>query len=170
MRARIMIVSSIAAAFLSGWFFGAGRSDGAAKGRADESSPRAVEVTAKPARWDACPARAVLQPEERSALVREITESVRASVETRATPDPSEAAPRAAVAPPPRPDAAAARKDANQIVDRALAARVWTDRDRDAFLPVQHRLEGSDWQEIVLALNQAMNEGRIAVKTQGPPF
>jgi len=173
MRARLIVVSSIAVAFLCGWFLGAGRSGGAlkaAQARAVESAPDAVEVAAPAASRGACPARAVLEPEERSALVREISESVRAIVDARRVQDPSEVAARVAIAPPPRPDAAAARRDANQIVDRALAARVWTDRDRDDLLPVQHRLEASDWREVLLALNQAMNEGRIAVKTQGPPF
>jgi hypothetical protein len=181
MRARLLVVSAIAGAFVCGWLFGAersGRRNGSANAapeRIVEPSPNALEVSA--ARWGACPPRASLDPGERSALVREITESIRAIVEghpeAHPSPEPSSAAevtPHSPVAAVPRPDAVTARKEANEIVDRALAAQIWTDSDRAAFFPLEHRLDPSDFQEVIRGLNQAMNAGRIAVRTQGPPF
>lgn len=79
-------------------------------------------------------------------------------------------APPAAEPPAPSPEAAQARRDAEQVIERARSAKAWTDDDALAFQQLLVRLTPKDREAVVLALTRALNEGRIALRTDGPPF
>lgn len=108
----------------------------------------------------ACPPLA-LAPATQSALAVEIASRVRAALDAPRAPEPDA---------PATPEALAARSDAEELLDRALSARAWTEQDAVALRPLLPHLAGSDLDALMLALSRALNEGQLALLTEGPPF
>jgi len=169
MRTRFWGVPALVAAFGAGWVVRTeipqGRSKGAQKEKqpASDSSPLAGAP-------GACPQTTGLDVYQRGALVAEVTKSIADLLDKRGTPA-TEAAPPGR-APITEPDAhqLSARKEADELIERALAAQVWTVADREAFRPLQGQMAASDRGEVKLALVRAINQHRLRIEMHGMPF
>lgn len=177
MRAGFLIGMAVLGSFGAGWLARAKlvRNDDrtAAAAPEKECSPSRdglAAMTAAAAGWKAaCPTQLKLDPDEHQALVADLAAAVRSTVDAEGKPDVShEEAPRAPVRKAPSPEALAAQKKAEELISHALAAHAWTDHDRMELMPLAGQLPAPE--EVMRTLSQAMNDGRVAVRTQGPPF
>ncbi len=157
---------ALVGAALGGWLLRPG---------ADPPRPEALAPVGRPAeppesvppspapevRCAQAPARVALDAEERKAIAVEVARVLRAAP---AAPEPERAPPAAA------PEAPRARAEANQIVERALSARVWTEQDVVALRLLLPKLAAADQEAVMSALIQAINAGQLQVRFRGPPI
>jgi hypothetical protein len=70
----------------------------------------------------------------------------------------------------PSSDAVAATAEAYRVIDQAVSARHWTEREAESFRQLLPKLTGEQRQEVTQRLTLAINEGRMSVSTLGPPY
>lgn len=108
--------------------------------------------------------RASLDPLERALLVAELARAL-------GTPGGGAGSPRSEPAPAPASaEAMEARRGAEQVLERARGAGEWTEADAHAIRTLLPRLTPGDHQGFLLSLTRMLNEGRVVMRTEGPPF
>jgi hypothetical protein len=176
MRAGLLIGIAVVGSFGAGWLARAvlirpeERSVTASERQRDKPSNLLAAMSSLAAgSKPACPTQFKLDPEEHLALVNELAAAVRSSLDAGGKPEAShQETPRASAPKVPSPEAVAARQKVDALIGQAIAAHVWTDRDRMDLRPLRPQL--ADPEEVMRTLVQAMNDGRVSVQTQGPPF
>lgn len=108
-----------------------------------------------------------LGADERRAIAAEV---VRALREDGAGAGPPKAAEAPRTDAPASSEAQAARREADLLIERARAAREWTDRDATALRLLMPALSGADNHAVTVALFESLRTGQLSLKTQGPPF
>jgi hypothetical protein len=104
----------------------------------------------------------------RAELARIVREELGTAERAPAAEPPPPEKPRAEE--PPDPEHQALHQDAQRLVDVALNARRWTDRDAESFQRLAPLLPEAKRQALMQQLVMAINEGRLQVETRGPPF
>jgi len=101
---------------------------------------------------------ATLDPRERAALVADVAAAVQARPE-----GPAPASPPSSVS-------LAARQDADLLLGRAAAAGKWTDQDARTLRGLWPVLGQSDRTAVLRSLIRAINEGSLTMSEPGMPF
>lgn len=102
-----------------------------------------------------------LEASARTAIVQELALALQPHVDRPAVPE----APLA-----PSPEAVAARRDAELLLERAQSAKEWTERDVRELNALRPALSPDDQNAVLLALTRAMNEGRLTMSQEGLPY
>jgi hypothetical protein len=93
-----------------------------------------------------------------------IPASIALPAHARAEPEPPQRRPE------PASEHRAAVEVGRALVARVLAAGRLVDEDAAALRALLPRLEGADDEELMATLLPAINDGRVLVATDGPPF
>jgi len=123
---------------------------------ADERLP--IALTAPPI--DPASIQVAVKPSDEAALRSAVREVLRQEMRAQG-PAPGHASTAASVAEARPASAPAAIQQSNQIVDRALAAGVWTDADNQALLRVAPQLSQGDRIALVDKLFGAINRQQL---------
>jgi hypothetical protein len=108
--------------------------------------------------------RLALDAQERKAIADEVVRALKSDEPARHEARPSP--------PPPLPASVAihAKEEAGRLLEHAQSSREWTDRDAQALRLWLPMLSAADRAVVMHTLGTAFNEGRVALRAEGPAF